>query len=109
MIFPGPFSKVREVNVGRQKINLWSAGSPNVEDVRQWPCAWILTGLVSWAEQSGVDKHGQRVFGLTEFGNSIDVTRNVPVHENFISSRSLAKGLLPGAAGLKTICGPNGP
>src|SRR5260370_22601034 len=75
----------------------------------QWPGDWILTGLVPWADQRCVDKHGQRVFGFTEFGNSIYVTRKVPCHENFICSWSLAKDLLPSAPCLKTVCSPYRP
>src|SRR6266542_236534 len=106
MEFSAPLGKTREVDIWRQEINFWSPGAPNVHDMKQWTSAGILTRLIHWTDQRSVDKHGQRVFGFTEFGDSIYVTRKVPGHENFICSWSLAKDFLPSAVGLKTVCSP---
>src|SRR5580704_1986807 len=91
---------------GDRKIDLWSTCPPDVHQVRQRPRAWILTGLVSGANQRGVDIHRQRVFGFTGFGDSIYVTRKVPGQEDFIRSWPPAKDFLPGTARLKAVCSP---
>src|SRR5262249_55281199 len=84
LILPAPLAEVWEVDIGRQEINLRSARSPYVHQVRQRTGAWILPGQITWSYQRRVGVHRKGKLGLASLGDLVGVPREVPGHEDLV-------------------------
>src|SRR4029453_16045981 len=108
LILAHPLSKVLEIDIRTEKINLWCACAPDVHQVRKRPSAGILSWLITRSYQRRVHKHWQGVFTLTGVGDPVHKTGKIPGHKDLICCRTLAEDFFPRTPTLETIRRPHG-